>query len=119
MTQKEKIETIRFSFSGVAFQEDGEWCAHCLELDIVAHGNDPHDAMDNLWESVDLQITAAMEEDNLPQVFRAAPPEIFLKFAQGKDIRLVTKTKSLSNHGVRSAYGRNMVSFVSRQLAAI
>jgi len=87
---------LRINLSAIAYQEDGVWIAHCLELDIVAEGDDLDDAVRSLVSLCDLQIITALKEGDLRSIFRPAPPEVWQMFSSGK--ALVEKKKA---HGQR------------------
>ena len=82
------------------------WIAHCLELDLVAEGNTPREAFENLVEISTLQVETARHNENLESIFRPAPPEIWAMFSRAGDGPLMKKkpTKSVER-------------FVARQLA--
>jgi len=71
--------------SAIVYREDGVWVAHCLELDIVAEGEDAEDATCSLISLCELQIKVALEEGDLKAVFRPAPPEIWKMFWTGTE----------------------------------
>jgi len=75
----------RLTLRALIYKEDGVWIAHCLELDLVADGSTPHQAMMALMELTEFQIEVAMDEGDLSSIFRSAPPEIHSAFATAKD----------------------------------
>jgi hypothetical protein len=101
---------MRINLSAIAYQEDGVWIAHCLELDIVAEGKSADDAIRSLVSLCDLQINTALEEGDLESVFRAAPPEYWRMFASGKEREAVEK---LGNGRRRAPISR----FEAREIA--
>ena len=84
---------LSINLSAIVYQEDGVWIAHCLELDIVAEGKDPDDAIEGLISLCDLQIKVALEEGDLPSIFRPAPPEVWQMFSTGRQKLLTEKAR--------------------------
>jgi len=82
---------LSINLSAIVYQENGTWIAHCLELDIVAEGKDPDDALDALISLCDLQITVALAEGGLESIFKPAPPEIWKMFWAGRHKLLAEK----------------------------
>jgi len=76
---------VRLIFRALIYRDDDWWVAHCLETDVVAEGNTPLRAFENLLSLTDLQIETALEEGDLQSIFRQAPPEILSHFAVGYD----------------------------------
>lgn len=59
----------------VGRNEDGIFTAHCLELDIVAGGDTPELAFEELKNLIDVQIRTCIENDDLENLFFPAPKE--------------------------------------------
>ena len=76
---------IRLTLRALIYQDDDWWIAHCLETDVVAEGNTPTKAFDNLQSLTAFQIETALEAGDLQSIFRQAPPEILSAFASGYD----------------------------------
>ncbi len=85
---------LSINLSAIAYCEDGVWIAHCLELDIVAEGNDADEAIRSLISLCDFQIRTAMESGDLGSVFRPAPAEVWTMFAEGHEKLLEEKKRS-------------------------
>jgi len=49
--------------------------AHCLEFDIVAQGKKKIEALKNLLDAIELQISFALENNDLVSIFNPAPAE--------------------------------------------
>src|SRR5579859_5801411 len=94
------------NLSAIVYCEDGIWLAHCLELDIVAEGTDPRDALQALMSLCDLQITTALEEGDIAAIFRPAPPEIWKLFAIGTGRTVDEKNEPQSAEGFKSPVRR-------------
>jgi predicted RNase H-like HicB family nuclease len=85
------MATPRLTLRALLYRGDGVWIAHCLELDLVADGATPHQAITALMELTEFQIETAMEEGDLSSIFRPAPPDIQSAFAVAQDRRAPRK----------------------------
>jgi len=65
---------------GVVYQEGEFWFAHCLELDIVAEGRDPDEAVNAVIDLCDFQIATAQGNNDLESIFRPAPAKYWNLF---------------------------------------
>ncbi len=79
---------FRFELRGVIYREDEAWIAHCLELDIVAEGQSPEEALKNCIDLCSLQIEVAKAKNDLDSIFRPAPPEFWTLFFSIRDSRI-------------------------------
>lgn len=57
------------------YQEDGEWLAHLLEMDLVGAGETAEEAQASLHDAFEAQITFCVQENVDP--FRPAPAKYF------------------------------------------
>jgi predicted RNase H-like HicB family nuclease len=80
-----KKTDCRIPLRAVVYQHGKWWIAHCLELDLVAEGDTPESALQDLIDLSSLQIKTAIENQDLRSVFSAAPPEIWALFSRAKD----------------------------------
>jgi hypothetical protein len=76
---------LRISLRAIVYSEDAWWLAHCLEMDLVAEGDSPQDAMRTLANLIDIQIQTALDEGDLDGVFRPAPAETWRLFFMGQE----------------------------------
>jgi hypothetical protein len=104
---------LSINLSAIVYQEDGAWIAHCLELDIVAEGENADDAIRSLVSLCDFQIKVAMEEGDICSIFRAAPPEIWEMFSSGREKIIADKKIAHQEGCFDGPVGR----FEARQLA--
>lgn len=81
---------IRLEFRVLIYPEDKWWIAHCLEMDLPAEGKNPKEALKNLMDLVNFQITSAIAEADLDSVFCSAPPELWRLFAYSTDASQTT-----------------------------
>ena len=108
-----RVSKLRINLSAIVYREGKFWIAHCLELDIVAEGASPDDAMAALISLCDLQIRVALEESDLESIFRPAPPEIWKLFASGNPLRLPSRKRARNGQPFNSPVDR----FEARELA--
>ncbi len=89
MARAKKTERLSIPLSAVTYRH-GDWSiAHCLQLDLVAEGKSPAEALDNLIDLVTFQVETALELGDIESIFRPAPPEIWKMFwlAEHRPIR--------------------------------
>ena len=81
--KKSKIENI---FQGLDvltlkvvgyLEDDGDWAAHCLEMDLVGYGKTFKKASVNLKELIEMQIDFAIFMEQPTLIYHPAPPRIF------------------------------------------
>lgn len=65
-------------------KEDGNWLAHCLELDLVEAGATLEAARDALIDVIRAHVLYAFENDNLAHLFHSAPAEAWRSFFAAK-----------------------------------
>jgi len=65
---------------------DGDWVAHCLQMDLCGHGDSHAAALNMLNEALAIQIASSLEDDNPENLFSPADAKFFHMFAQGEDI---------------------------------
>jgi hypothetical protein len=77
---------------GIVYPEDGMWLAHCLEMDIVAEGKTPRQALEDVVDLCNLQFQVALEEGDIGSAFRPAPPEYWKLFFMARKKLSVSKS---------------------------
>ena len=77
----------------LGYREDGEWVALALDMDLHGCGKTFEDALKELSECVDVQVSAALEKGNLGLLHFPAEKKYFgmyydtlLKKASGEDV---------------------------------
>lgn len=60
---------------------EGEWVAHCLELDMVSQGSSPPNALEMIAEAIEVTAQDNVQHGRPPLDFRAAPRDVWMKFA--------------------------------------
>ncbi len=66
------------------YHEEGEWVAHCLQMDLVATANSNREVEDNIIDLIKCQVIFAFQNDNLGFIFKPAPPEEWAKLQTAK-----------------------------------
>lgn len=84
-------EKFRLDLRAVVYREGEWWIAHCLEMDLVAEGKTPRQALRDLLEISLAHVRYADEQGDLNSVFRPAPPEIWRMFSTAEDIEMRRK----------------------------
>lgn len=60
--------------------EGGEWAAHCLETDLVGRGRSMDEAIKNLTELTEMQLSFALQTNQPSLLDRPAPQEIWVAY---------------------------------------
>jgi predicted RNase H-like HicB family nuclease len=79
-------QVLRLPLRIVFYQEDGDWVAHCLELDLMGDGETREDALEQLAEAIVLQIDATAKLRNPANLISPAEAKFFAMFAAGRDV---------------------------------
>jgi predicted RNase H-like HicB family nuclease len=79
---------LRIPLRAVFYREDGFWIAHCLEFDLVGHGETREEALDLLSQAIHTQIAASVKHKNPANLFSPADGRYFRMFAAGKDVAI-------------------------------
>ena len=80
----------------LGYREDGECIAHCLEMDIVAEGENFDEACANLWELIEMQVSFAYFKDQYELLNHPAPPVYFQVFDQVNQRKISTYSEDLA-----------------------
>jgi len=72
-------EAFLYSFQVrvLIYEEDGEFVAHALEMDLLGYGNDEKGAAMDLADLIDSQISFAREQNDDSLLLFPAPKELF------------------------------------------
>lgn len=82
MVSKGIPEHFELYLSALGYLEEGRWVAHCLEMDIVGHGDDPESALKELEDLIAMQISFAISTNDFDLLYKPAPPELFVVAAE-------------------------------------
>jgi hypothetical protein len=75
-------KTISMVFNILAKKEGESWIAHCLELDIVATAQSLETVKGEMKDLILAQVDYAFSNDNLENLYRPAPAEVWKAFYQ-------------------------------------
>lgn len=77
--RRQKMRRLPFHLDILVEMEDSNYVAHCLQLDIVAVGATTEEVIRDINDLIHAQIEFALEHDNLENLFKPAPPEVWEK----------------------------------------
>lgn len=95
-----------FVFSILVKHQDDMWTAHCLELDLVAVGSSKEEAEEDLKSIIKAQVEYCIHHDNMENLFRSAPQELWNEFRgttkkrPRKNLPITFTTKNRLSRGV-------------------
>ena len=75
-------ESLELAINVLGVREDGAWCAIALEMSLRGYGETFEAALVELREAVDAQVSFAVQNGNLDQIFIPAEPH-YLKLYAG------------------------------------
>jgi len=81
----EAYEENGMIFNILIKNEEGLFVAHCLELDIVATGETVDQARKDIVALICAQVDFAFSNDNLENLYRPAPKEVWEEFFACKE----------------------------------
>lgn len=80
------VKDNAITFNVILEKEDGEWVAHCLELDIVATSANKRTVLVDMVRLIAAQVGYAFANDNLDNLYHPAPQEVWKRFYQCKKL---------------------------------
>lgn len=80
--------------SVLGFQEDGEWCALALEMDLRGYGRTFDEALEDLHDAMTMQISFAQFKGETDMIFHPAEPMYFSLFAQVRNDHIVALARN-------------------------
>lgn len=92
-----KNSRVRHEFivSVLGYMEEGRYVAHCLEFDIRGWGDSPDEALDVLNEMLAMQISFAVQFDELDLLDRPADERYFQAFNEYRRREVINSFKRL------------------------
>jgi len=81
-TQNKNSKDITLTFDVLGYYEDDEWCALALDMDLRGHGTTFENAIDDLQESIAMQVGFAQFKNDPDLIFRPAEPLYYKLFAE-------------------------------------
>ena len=82
-------DVIELDLQVLGFFEDGMWCALALELDLCGMGQSFDEAMIDLTNAIEAQVSFAIQQDNLDGIFAPAPDRYFQVYKNPEEIKSV------------------------------
>ena len=80
--------------SVLGFQEDGEWCALALEMDLRGYGRTFGEALEDLRDAMTMQIGFAQFKGEIDMIFHPAEPMYFSLFAQVRNDHIMALARN-------------------------
>ena len=82
------------TMSVLGFQEEGEWCALALEMDLRGYGQSFDEALEDLHEAMTMQISFAQFKGKTDMIFHPAEPMYFSLFAQVRNDHIMALARN-------------------------
>ena len=83
--------------SVLGYREDDYWCALALEMDLRGYGQSFDEALNDLRESMTMQIGFALFKNEPGMIFFPADPMYFSLYAQVRNDRIMALTAGRSS----------------------
>lgn len=77
--EETEMKKLPFHFDVLVERQDDGYIAHCLQLDIVAVADTQQQALKDIRDLIEAQLTTAIENGNLDNIFHPAPAEVWGK----------------------------------------
>lgn len=88
------INACDVTVSVLGFQEDGEWCALALEMDLRGYGKTFDEALTDLHDAMSMQISFAQFKGETDMIFHPADAVYFSLFAQVRNDRIMALARN-------------------------
>jgi hypothetical protein len=82
------VKPLRIQLRAVFYKEGDHWVAHCLEFDLLGHGETKKAALTMLSQAIVIQIKVSVKYNNPKNLFSPADGKYFAMFAAGKDVAM-------------------------------
>jgi len=86
--QKPTATFYEIALNVIGYQEDGEWVALALEMDLRGYGGTFQEALNDLDDHISMQVSFATQKENHDMIFHPAEAIYFQLFAQIREERL-------------------------------
>lgn len=91
---------MELAINVLGVREDGAWCAIALEMSLRGYGETFPEALVELTQAIEAQVSFAVQHDNLDQILIPAEPHYFRLYADMKREALKRKLCSLEHSGL-------------------
>lgn len=78
------MSTLDYSIRVLGIHEDGEWCAVALEMSLRGYGSTFEEALNDLHEAVEAQVSFAIQKDTLDNIWMPAEPHYVELYQQAR-----------------------------------
>lgn len=92
--EKARNTTCDVTLNVLGYQEEGEWIALALEMDLRGYGKNFKAALENLAESIAMQISFAEFKNQPEMVWHPAAATYYQLYAQVREDRLRSLARS-------------------------
>jgi hypothetical protein len=72
------------------YPQDGQWIAHCIQLDIAVSDADRPQAVDECVATCAEHLAFAIDNGRMDTAFKMAPAEILRQFLRGRKVGTIT-----------------------------
>lgn len=80
------------------YEENGEWNAHALEMDVLGSGKTPKQAEDDLKQAVMAQLSFAHQMGHPDLISHPAPKEYFDRWRKAQQLMLTDLLEKPATH---------------------
>lgn len=78
------MSTLQYTVRVLGIHEDGEWCAIALEMSLRGYGATFREALDELREAIDAQLSFALQHNTLDSVWVPAEEHYFRHYEEAR-----------------------------------
>ncbi len=78
----------------LGYREDGDWVALALEMDLRGHGGTFEEAVDDLLELIEMQISFAVQKGQPEMIWKPAEPVWYARWAEERRQRFFDSVAS-------------------------
>ncbi len=65
---------MQFSTRVLGVHEEGHWCVIALEMSLRGYGSTFNEALENLHDTIEAQVSFALQHDTLDSIWKPAEP---------------------------------------------
>jgi predicted RNase H-like HicB family nuclease len=90
-----KATATKDSVHVLVYLDEGAWLAHCLEFDLLGHGDSPREAVKTLLGVIETHFDHLRETGREEDIYNPAPHDFWKKLAKATylgEIKLRSKT---------------------------
>lgn len=76
--------TLQYTVRVLGIHEDGEWCAIAIDMSLRGYGSTFEDALQDLYQAVEAQLSFALQHGTLDNVWVPAEPHYVELYERAK-----------------------------------